>query len=152
MCRHWPIICRHWQPTQQGTRDTQGMAIQQPGRHCTPLFLALALAYEKKVAWHRIRIVVCEISRLNISQRPPLMARCAGFKAEFGWIQGPRAEGPFGKFTRETSAPWGARRCPPPLRLRARAPHRRPFKNAKPAYKPLSIVRAPNTKKIIMMS
>ena len=30
---------------------------------------------------------------------------------------------------------------PPPPRARARAPHRRPFKNAKPAYKPLRIVR-----------
>ena len=46
--------------------------------------------------------------------------------------------------TRETSAPRGARRHPPPPsppRARARAPHRRPFKNAKPAYKPLRIVR-----------
>ena len=40
--RHLPILCDHWQPT-QGTRETQGKAIQQPD-HCTPLFLALALA------------------------------------------------------------------------------------------------------------
>ena len=47
------------------------MAIQQPG-HCTPLFLALALAYEQKQTWHRSRIVVCRNARLNISHSPAL--------------------------------------------------------------------------------
>ena len=63
--RHWPILCGHWQPT-QGTRETQGKAMQQPG-HCTPLFLALSLAYEQKQTWQRSRIVVCRIARLSIS-------------------------------------------------------------------------------------
>ena len=65
-----PILCGHWQPT-QGTRETQGKATQQPG-HCTPLFLALALAYEQKQTWQRSRIVVCRIARLNISHSPAL--------------------------------------------------------------------------------
>ena len=53
------------------SRDTPGMAIQQPG-HCTPLFLALVLACGQKQTWHRSRIVVCIIVRLNISHSPEL--------------------------------------------------------------------------------
>ena len=70
MGRHWPILCGHWQPT-QGTRETQGKAIQQPG-HCTPFLLALVLAYEQKQTWQRSRIVVCRIARPNISHSPAL--------------------------------------------------------------------------------
>ena len=40
--------------------------MQQPG-HCTPLFLALALAYEQKQTWQRSRILVCIMASLNIS-------------------------------------------------------------------------------------
>ena len=70
LVNHRPVLCGHWQPA-LGTRETQGKAIQQPG-NCTPLFLALALAYEQKKTWQRSRIMDCGIVRLNISQHAPI--------------------------------------------------------------------------------